>query len=239
MRGHLARDSYRPPYALRGRREIGPRPAGATYPSDVFRRRSTEQPASTSTAVAAGTSATAGTGAGAGGGELGKGRPTPSRKQAEAARRERVRPAQDRKAVARREREARRANAARVRTAMQTGDETHYVGRDRGPVRAFVRDFVDARRTLAEFLMPILLIVLVLSFLQSTATAALSTLVWGVTMLFVIVDLLVLSRRMRREIRRRFPEETGKGHVFYGVLRATQLRRLRLPKPRVRPGATI
>jgi hypothetical protein len=196
----------------------------------VFRRRTSDEPAASGTTTTTGGAATT---------PGGKGRPTPSRREAEAARRERARPPSDRKSVAQRERAARRQAAAKVRTAMQTGDESHYVGRDRGPIRSFVRDYIDSRRTVAEFLMPILLVVLVLSFLQSPTTAALATLAWMLAMVVIVVDLFVVGRRLRREVFRRFPDDTGKGHVMYGVLRATQMRRLRLPKPKVRPGATV
>ena len=62
-------------------------------------------------------------------------------------------------------------------------------------------------------------------------------------MLLLVTDLFVLSRRVKTDLKRRFPDgaATGetKGAVAYGVMRATQLRRLRLPKPKVSPGAKI
>jgi len=192
----------------------------------VFRRRSTDETPASTVSIDAEV-------------DGGKGRPTPTRKEAEAARRQRVRPTLDRRATARRDREARRAQAAKTRLAMQTGDEAHYTGRDRGPVRGFIRDFVDSRRSVAEFFLPLLLVVLVLSFFRNPTAAIVSAAVWLASMLLVAVDLFVLGFRLRREVRRRFPEDTGRGHTFYGVIRATQLRRLRLPKPRVKAGAHI
>jgi Protein of unknown function (DUF3043) len=166
----------------------------------------------------------------------GKGRPTPTRKQAEAARRERAKPKLDRRTAARREREARRAYAAKVRKALETGDEANYTGRDRGPVRAFVRNYVDSRRTIAEYFLPMLVIVLVLSFFPNRTAALLSAAIWLASMVLVIVDLVLLGTRLKREVRRRFPDDPGRGHVLYGIVRATQLRRFRLPKPKVTPG---
>ena len=172
-------------------------------------------------------------------GHGGKGRPTPTRKQAEAARRERVKPTLDRRASARREREARRAYATKVRNALETGDEANYTGRDRGPVRAFVRNYVDSRRTIAEYFLPILVIVLLLSFFPNRVAASLSAVIWLASMILVVVDLLLLSMRLKREVRRRFPDDPGRGHVLYGIVRATQLRRFRLPKPKVKPGSPV
>lgn len=169
-------------------------------------------------------------------GQGGKGRPTPTRKQAEAARRQRVKPTLDRRTAARREREARRAHAAKVRQALQTGDEANYTGRDRGPVRAFVRNYIDSRRTVAEYFLPLLVIILVLSFFPNRTAALLSAAVWLATMVLVAVDLTLLGVRLKREIRRRFPDDEGRGHVLYGIVRATQMRRFRLPKPKVKPG---
>jgi Protein of unknown function (DUF3043) len=172
-------------------------------------------------------------------GHGGKGRPTPTRKQAEAARRERVKPTLDRRASARREREARRAYATKVRKALETGDEANYTGRDRGPVRAFVRNYVDSRRTIAEYFLPMLVIVLLLSFFPNRVAASLSAVIWLASMILVVVDLLLLSMRLKREVRRRFPDDPGRGHVLYGIVRATQLRRFRLPKPKAKPGSPV
>jgi hypothetical protein len=192
----------------------------------VFRRRNAA--ASSATPVDATT--------GPENGQGGKGRPTPTRKQAEAARRERVKPTLDRRTAARREREARRAHAAKVRQALQTGDEANYTGRDRGPVRAFVRNYVDSRRTVAEYFLPMLVVVLVLSFFPNRTAALLSAAIWLATMVLVAVDLTLLGVRLKREIRRRFPDDPNRGHVLYGVVRATQMRRFRLPKPKAKPG---
>ena len=75
--------------------------------------------------------------------------------------------------------------------------------------------------------------------LSNPAVQLFSSALWMATMLLVVVDLTWFGFRLRREIRTRFPDDRGRGHVFYGITRATQLRRLRLPKPRVRPGAQV
>jgi hypothetical protein len=61
-----------------------------------------------------------------------------------------------------------------------------------------------------------------------------STLVlWG-TVLLCVFDAYLLSRLLKRRMRERFGDDVQtRGHVSYGVLRAFQIRRWRLPKPQV------
>jgi hypothetical protein len=58
-------------------------------------------------------------------------------------------------------------------------------------------------------------------------------------MLVVILDLILTNVRVKREIRKRFPDDDQRGHGLYAIARATQIRKLRLPKPNVRPGDTV
>ena len=169
----------------------------------------------------------------------GKGRPTPTRKEAEQARKQRVRPVLTRREALRRQREQTRAARSRARQGMVAGDERFLSQRDRGPVRRFLRDYVDSRRTLAEFFLPIILIVLVLSLIRSPQVQLISTMLWLATLVLVMVDLVLLGVRVKREVRRRFPDDDGRGHLFYAIARATQMRKLRLPKPVVTPGTQV
>lgn len=172
-------------------------------------------------------------------GAAGKGRPTPKRREAEQARKERVRPTTNRREAIRRERERARAERARTRQAMSTGDERYFLKRDQGPVRKFIRDYVDSRRTIAEFFLPIILVVLVTSLIGIPEVQFVSTLVWAVAMIVLVVDLTVIGWRVKREVRKRFPDDPGKGNALYAVARATQIRRFRLPKPTVKPGTLV
>ena len=45
--------------------------------------------------------------------------------------------------------------------------------------------------------------------------------------------------RLKRELRRRFPDQSTKGAVGYAVLRSLQLRWIRLPKAQVKLGAKL
>lgn len=201
----------------------------------MFRRKATTGPPTVSTSSPDADTA----GGRAGETPAGKGRPTPTRREAEQARKQRVRPPLTRREALKRERELARTDRARTRRAMSSGDERYFLERDKGPVRRFLRDYVDSRRTVAEFFLPIIFVVLLLSFLPSPQLRVFSTLLWLATMLLVILDITMMGFRIKREIRTRFPDDTGRGHVLYAIARSTQIRRFRLPKPTVKPGATV
>jgi hypothetical protein len=191
----------------------------------VFRRRTPPGPA-TQPPDASGATA------------VGKGRPTPKRKVAEQARKQRLTPPKDRREAAAQRRQRMAKERALTREALLTGDDKHLPSRDRGPVRAFCRDFVDARRSAGEFLLPLLVVVFILNFFGAQV-AAYSSLIFLGTLLSVIADTAYLVWKLRKELASRFPNESTKGARLYAVLRSSQLRRLRLPKPRVKPGASI
>jgi hypothetical protein len=75
--------------------------------------------------------------------------------------------------------------------------------------------------------------------LQYSGNSALSNSIWTVTLLLVILDTAYLMIRIRRELKRRFPDESHKGALVYGAIRAVQLRFLRLPKPQVKLGQKL
>lgn len=166
----------------------------------------------------------------------GKGRPTPTRREAEAARKERVKPTLNKKEARKRQKAAARAERDLTYKAMQAGDESAFPPRDRGPVRRYVRDMVDGRRLMTEFFLPVMIGILALSLLPIPALVQTITVTWLVAILLVFAELTWLGLRLRKGIAAKFGDDSGKGNVFYGVVRATQLRRLRLPKPAVKPG---
>jgi hypothetical protein len=165
-----------------------------------------------------------------------KGRPTPTRKESEAARRERAKAGLDKKAAQKVLRERRNENNAKVRAGMRSGDERYLPKRDQGPVKRFIRDFVDARLSIAEFLLPLLLVIMAMQYSGSTALLKFSNTLWGTTLLVVALDTLWLMYRLKRALRAEFPEESLKGTTFYTIMRVLQLRWLRVPKPRVKLG---
>jgi len=165
-----------------------------------------------------------------------KNRPTPSRREQEAARKRPLVPT-DRKAAAKEAREANRQARLRARKAMLTGDEAHLPARDRGPVRRYIRDCVDTRWSVGEFLLPVMVVVLALSFVrQSWAQLTVFAAVYGLIIIGV-VDVVLMWRRIKKGIRAKFAEEPPKGAAMYAAMRAFQMRRSRLPRPQIKRGA--
>jgi len=165
-----------------------------------------------------------------------KGRPTPSRKEAEAAARERAKAGMDKKAAQKLLRERRAESNAKMREGMRTGDERYLPARDKGPVKRFIRDWVDSRVSIAEFLLPLLVVIMVLQYSGSATLVGFGTNLWAVTLMLVAVDTVWLLFRLKRALREKFPDESMKGTTFYTMLRVLQLRWLRMPKPRVKVG---
>jgi hypothetical protein len=165
-----------------------------------------------------------------------KGRPTPTRKEAEAAARQRAKATMDKKAAQRLLRERRADQNAKMRQGMRTGDERYLPQRDKGPVKRFIRDFVDARLTVVEFLLPLLLAIWVMQAFGGSSMVKFSSALWTTAILVVAVDTIWLMIKLRRAIRREFPEESLRGTTTYTLMRVIQLRPLRQPKPRVRIG---
>ncbi len=169
----------------------------------------------------------------------GKGRPTPSRKEAEAAARARAKTPRTRKELAQAQRAARVESSQKVRAAMKSGDERYYMARDKGPMRRFCRDFVDCRFSFLDVLFPLLIVSMVLGYTGNSTLMELSSFLLLATLLMLVLDATFLRLRLRRELARRFPEESVKGTTYYTLSRALNPRFLRMPKPQVKIGQTL
>jgi hypothetical protein len=169
--------------------------------------------------------------------ESGKGRPTPKRKESESARKQGISIPKDPKAARRaasaRDREAR----AKSRAGLMAGDPAYFPRRDAGPVKAQVRDYVDRRRTVGEFFVPFAFVVLLLGLINNPTVQTTVVYVWTSVLLLVVLDTILVGILLGRSLRKEFPEKSErKGAVSYGVLRALQLRRFRIPPPRLKAG---
>ncbi len=174
---------------------------------------------------------------------VGKGRATPKRKDAQARRLHPIVPA-DRKA-ARREARAKRDEAwERQRRAMITGDERYLPARDKGPIRRYIRDYIDARYSIGELFMPsaILLLLITVGFSAIRGSQAPNLLAFyimvGIYLLFfaAIFDALICWRLVRRRLYAKFGEERVRGEgmiIWYVFARCMNLRRWRQPAPQV------
>ncbi|MEZ5185818.1 MAG: DUF3043 domain-containing protein [Candidatus Nanopelagicales bacterium] len=168
---------------------------------------------------------------------VGKGRPTPTRKEAEEARRQSLKGPTDPKARRKLEREQARAERISSREALMAGDERALPARDAGPVRKHVRNFVDSRRTLAEYFIPLAVVVLIVGLFRNPNIQAIVSVVWFLMLALLVVDMTILLFRLRSSLARDFPDPSErKGATFYGAMRALQIRRLRLPPPKVKAG---
>lgn len=169
----------------------------------------------------------------------GKGRPTPKRKDAQARRTGPVAPPPTSRKEAARQLRAKQAEARKsLRQANLSGDEKNLLPRDRGPVRRTVRDIVDARRNLGILLLPVALATFLSNLTSNVVLQQVVVGVWVATILGVVADMFLLSSLIRRTLREKFPEEDKlRGHVFYGMMRTTVLRRMRMPRPQVGRGA--
>lgn len=162
-----------------------------------------------------------------------KGRATPSRKEQEAARRRPLVP-KDRRLAARQNRAAQASEREKARIGVAKGDERYLPIRDKGPQKRYVRDYVDARFSAGEMLMPVLVIVIVTMIYPPLADYAFLGF-WAV-LLFVVVDCVVLGYQLKKKLAAKYGKDQVERIRWYAAMRAVQMRFLRLPKPQVKRG---
>ena len=165
-----------------------------------------------------------------------KNRPTPKRKDQEAANR-RPLVVTDRKVARETDKAKRREAQLKQRAAMATGDDAHLPVKDKGPVRRYIRDYIDARWNLGEFMLPVMVVVLALSFVRiPTVFAIVSIGVYGL-LLAAAVDGFLMWRRLKAKLIAKFGEDkVGRGLAMYAVMRGFQIRRTRMPKTLTKRG---
>ena len=165
-----------------------------------------------------------------------KGRPTPKRKEAQSKRIVSSLAPASSKLEKKRAREQSRASRTASRAAYLRGEESALPLRDRGPARKLVRNLVDSRKSVGEYFLPIIFVVLMLSVFPVPALQFGGIALMWALLLTAVVDGIFLSRKIKREVRTRFPDTATKGLGIYAWLRSTQMRRLRAPLPQVKPG---
>ena len=173
--------------------------------------------------------------------EAAKGRPTPKRSVAEAKRRQPIAGSSRAPAAPRTKEEKAKARANRTGKyeAMRRGEEWALNPRDRGPARALARDYVDSKRRVSEYYMYILVVLLAAVFVRSKAAQEFISPLVLVLVVIIIIDASLIRRGLGRLLAERLPNESMKGLTAYAVMRALQIRRFRVPVPRVRPGDKI
>ncbi|MFL6110817.1 MAG: DUF3043 domain-containing protein [Catenulispora sp.] len=150
-----------------------------------------------------------------------KGRPTPTRREAELARRQRLAGVSSNSKAAKRQA---RQRDFEVATERQHG----------GPVKQFARDYVDSRFRIAEFF--ILFAVLLFVVASVPSIALLSVVLWVIMLVGIVIDSMLLVRGLKKEARKRFPNEDLGRIGWYSLMRSMQFRKWRLPKARIKRG---
>lgn len=182
-----------------------------------------------------------------------KGRPTPKR---DAGRRGPVAPAPMTASEARKRRKEMRSTLSKEerkeqkvkdraaltqrRERMLAGEESYLLPRDQGPVRRYVRDLVDSRRSFLGLFMPSAIFMIFSMMLVPKVQYYVSPLMllWMVVM---AIDAVWLARKINKAVDAKFPDNT-ESHFklgLYAAGRASQVRRLRIPRPQVSRGATV
>ena len=165
--------------------------------------------------------------------KAGKGAPTPSRAEQEAARKRPLVP-NDRKEAAKQARAKAAESRERARVGMAVGDERYLPMRDRGPQKKYVRDYVDARFSVGEVLIPVMFAVILLTFIPDAAVQSIGILALWAFFLIAVADVVVLGFMLNRKLAAKFGADKVERVRWYAAMRALQLRPLRLPKPQVK-----
>ena len=172
--------------------------------------------------------------------EAAKGRPTPKRSEAEAKRRQPITGARPPAAPRTKEEKANvRADRATKYEAMKRGEAWALNPRDRGPARALARDYIDSKRRASEYYMYVLVVLLAAVFLRSKNVQEIISPLVLVLIVIIVADALLIRRGLHRLVAERLPGESTRGLTTYAVMRALQIRRFRVPAPRVSPGTKI
>ena len=158
-----------------------------------------------------------------------KDRPTPTRKEAEAARRQRMNTTLSKKQS--RAAASRQSRSERMKTIST---------REAVPEKVLMRDYIDARFNLGEFLLPSVVVILAVTLLGSywPAVTLIATMAMYLFIIGVFVDGYLMWRGFKKVLAKRLPKASPKGLLLYGMTRSTQIRRFRSPAPRIRRGET-
>ena len=104
-----------------------------------------------------------------------------------------------------------------------------------------LRDFVDTRWTIAEFMMPAMILILALMMVTMNNVQLsfyVSMSLWGIFILAVI-NVAIMWRSYKRLLDERIPGANRKGLLMYMINRSMMIRRFRRPSPRIKRGDPI
>jgi hypothetical protein len=165
----------------------------------------------------------------------GKGHATPTRKEKEAARK-RPLVSGDRREARRVARTGAQLQREKARIGMAAGEEKYLPMRDRGPQKRYVRDYVDARFSVGEVMIPLMLVVIILTFIPSPDVQSIGIVALWAFFIVAIGDAIVLGLVVTRKLKDKFGADRAEKVRWYAAMRALQMRLMRLPKPQVKRG---
>lgn len=161
-----------------------------------------------------------------------KGRPTPSRKIAQAAKAKPLVPGKQDKEAQKAAKLAEREAREKARVGAMMGDERYLPVRDRGPQRKLIRDYVDGRFNLGEWMIPLMVIVLLLTLIPNDGLQLIFLSAIWVYVALSIIDAWICARKATALVKQRFGEDkVQSGTKMYAAMRSLQMRMLRMPKP--------
>ncbi|WP_350349957.1 DUF3043 domain-containing protein [Agromyces sp. G08B096] len=142
----------------------------------------------------------------------------------------------DRKEAARQAKAKAAEQREKVRIGMAMGDDKYLPMRDRGPQKRFVRDYVDARFSIGEVLIPVMFLVILLTLVPSYQVQSIGILALWAFFIIAVIDVIILGAILTKKVRAKFGADKAEKVRWYAAMRALQLRPLRLPKPQVKYG---
>lgn len=159
-----------------------------------------------------------------------KSKPTMSRKQAEAARMERLHPNLSPKEQRKADREARAKSRVEAWDRVEASEE-----------RTLARDFVDARWTITEFLMPGMLVIMAagMALVNYPVLSTMVMLSLWVLLILSLINTWIMWRSFKRLLLQRHPRAELRGLLMYMYNRSLMIRRFRRPTPRIKRGEAI
>jgi hypothetical protein len=169
------------------------------------------------------------------GSPTGKGQPTPSRRVQEAANKRPLVP-DDRKLAAKQARAKSAEARERARLGMAAGDDKYLPLRERGPQKRYARDYIDARFNVGEFMIPVMFLVILLTFFPDPVIQTYGILALWAFFLVAVVDCVILGFILTKKVEAKFGSDRAEKIRWYAAMRALQLRVMRLPKPQVKRG---
>jgi uncharacterized protein YhhL (DUF1145 family) len=165
-----------------------------------------------------------------------KATPTPKRKEQEAANKRGL--VVDVKSDSKQRRAKDRARRETEFAALRTGDERNMPIEHRGPEKRFVRDYIDARTSIGEFLLPFSILFVLLSIIPALGDLGVFVILFFyLIVLMAGIETFLMLRRLKKQLIAKFGEKgVPRGFTFYALSRSLNVRRFRTPKPKVKRG---